>query len=200
MRWVEANPSSVVSLYQIYTMLSGQQIRPGDAYTLFKNSPASLAENNIYKHLSEVLRVEKITEVGKKAPVFSQADSLGKTVSVEDFKGKYLLVDFWASWCKPCRKENPNLVNAYTRFKSKGLEILGVSLDNNKAAWLKSIKEDGLTWVQVSDLKGWRNAVAVQYGVNSIPFNMLLDANGVIVAKNLGGDELEYRLAEILGQ
>ena len=137
------------------------------------------------------------TAIGRAAPDFSQADADGKPISLESLRGKFVLVDFWASWCGPCRQENPNLVKTYERFRDK-LVILGVSLDQKRDPWLKAIQDDRLTWLHVSDLKGWGNAVAVQYGVNSIPANYLLDPTGKIVAKGLRGPELEARLAELI--
>ena len=135
--------------------------------------------------------------VGKKAPLFSQADPDGKMISLESFRGKYVLIDFWASWCGPCRQENPNVVRTYEKYKAKGFDILGVSLDNNKARWLKAIEDDQLTWTQVSDLKYWKNEVAVQYGVQSIPANFLLDKEGKIIAKGLRGAALDATLDKI---
>jgi peroxiredoxin len=144
-------------------------------------------------------RLEKLN-IGKVAPAFSQTDPNGEPISLESFRGKYVLIDFWASWCRPCREENPNVVRTYEKFKGKNFEILGVSLDNNKSRWLEAIKEDQLTWAQVSDLKYWRNAVAVQYGVQSIPANFLIDRQGKIVAKGLRGPALEATLERLLSQ
>ena len=133
-----------------------------------------------------------------KATDFTQPDVNGQPVSLSQFKGKYVLVDFWASWCQPCRKENPNIVKNYNQFKDKNFTILGVSLDQNKDAWLKAIQQDGLTWTHVSDLKFWSNEAAALYGVQSIPYNVLVDPQGNIVAENLHGQELEQTLSKVL--
>jgi peroxiredoxin len=138
------------------------------------------------------------TSTGMPAKDFSQPDVNGKMVSLSSMRGKYVLIDFWASWCGPCRGENPNVVAAYNKFKNKNFTILGVSLDDNKDKWLKAVEQDGLTWTQVSDLKGWENAAAQDYGVRGIPANFLVDPNGNIVAANLRGPALEAKLQEIL--
>lgn len=157
------------------------------------------AASSVYtKLINERLALLKSTEVGVKAPEFSQNDTSGNPISLSEFKGKYVLIDFWASWCGPCRAENPNVVAAYKKFNKKGFEIFGVSLDENKAKWIDAIHQDKLTWKQVSDLKGWGNEVAKMYGVNSIPHSILLDKEGTIVAKNLRGDELHKKIAEVL--
>jgi thiol-disulfide isomerase/thioredoxin len=131
---------------------------------------------------------------------FRQADPQGNVVQFSALQGQYVLLDFWASWCPPCRKENPVLVQAYHRYKNKKFTILSVSLDHNRAAWLKAVQADGLTWRQVSDLKGWDNAAAASYHIEALPQNYLLDPAGHVVGQNLRGPALEQRLAQLLGK
>lgn len=158
--------------------------------------PAAL--KSVYgKQLTQYRTIAARTAIGA-IPAFTQADTSGKPVSLQSFRGKYVLVDFWASWCGPCRKENPFLVAAYKKYHAKGFEVLGVSLDDKKDRWLKAIAADGLPWQQVSDLKGWKNDLAVRYGIRSIPTNFLVDREGRIIAKNLRGKALEEKLAELL--
>lgn len=180
-------------------------------YANFQNNPPVAELEALYQSLDPELRASKFgkvalerldrmrgTNVGYPALDFTQNDVNDKPVKLSSYKGKYVLVDFWASWCGPCRAENPNVVEAYNTYKNKGFDILGVSLDNTKDKWLKAIEKDNLTWTHVSDLKGWSNEVAVKYGIQSIPANLLLDKEGKIIAKNLRGEELKARLEELL--
>ena len=138
--------------------------------------------------------------VGKTAPEISLPDVNGKEIKLSSYRGKYVLVDFWASWCKPCRHENPVVVNAYQKYKAKNFDILGVSLDDKKENWVEAIKEDNLTWTHVSDLQGWSSAVVPVYnfGQVGIPYNVLLDPEGKVIAERLRGADLEAKLAEVL--
>jgi thiol-disulfide isomerase/thioredoxin len=148
---------------------------------------------------AEMARLSNLIPVGSEAPDFSQPDPGGKTISLSSLRGKVVLVDFWASWCKPCRMENPNVKRVYEKYHGKGFEILGVSLDRDKDAWVNAIRQDGLPWLHVSDLGFWNNAAAQQYGISSIPFTVLVGKDGKVIDKNLRGPALEAKLAELFG-
>lgn len=196
--YLQANPSSPIAMYAL-RQYAGYQLDPAVAEPLFLKLPAATRSGYAGKSFAQQLDIAKKTSIGKVAMDFSQADSSGNMVSLSSFRGQYVLVDFWASWCGPCRRENPNIVKAFNQYKDKNFTILGVSLDrpNDRAKWIKAIHADNLTWHHVSDLKWWDNAVAKQYGIQSIPANFLIDPQGKILARNLHGEELEKKLAEI---
>ncbi|RYY68679.1 MAG: redoxin domain-containing protein [Chitinophagaceae bacterium] len=201
--FIKNHPDSYASLLNLKAM-AGPSPEGPEIEGQFNALSKRLRESPSGKAFKETLDKAKLnpTAIGAVAPDFSQADVNGKQIKLSSFKGKYVLIDFWASWCGPCRQENPNVVKAYNKYKDKNFTILGVSLDkeSGKGAWLDAIKSDGLTWTQVSDLKAWQNEAAVLYSVKGIPQNFLIDPAGKIVAKNLRGDTLEEKLAELLGK
>jgi peroxiredoxin len=152
---------------------------------------------NLAAQLDKRIKIQTQFSEGRVAPDFTQLTPEGEEFSLSDLRGKYVLIDFWASWCGPCRRENPNVVRLYNQYKDKGFDILGVSLDRDKGRWLAAIEKDQLTWNHISDLKGWSNAVAKQYSITSIPRTILIDPEGKIVAKDLRGASLEAKLQEL---
>lgn len=196
--FVKDNSNNVLGPY-----LTQRHLYPFEADRLAPliNGFSEETQSSVYvTELKKRLTILQNVAVGVPAPNFSQKTPEGKMVSLNTLKGKYLLIDFWASWCPPCRVENPNLVTLYDKYHDKGFDILGVSFDRKQDRWEKAIKDDNLKWTQISDLKGWSNDAGKLYGVRSIPQNVLLDPNGVIIAKNLFGEKLEETIAEVIPQ
>lgn len=167
---------------------------------LDKKYAKSMAGFKHYDFLHAMVSSSLATAIGHELADINLPDPDGNMIKLSSMRGKYVLVDFWASWCKPCRMENPNVVKAYKKYHNKGFEILGVSLDENAMRWKNAIQADQLDWKHVSELKGWQSEVCRTFNINSIPFSILLDKNGVIIATNLRGEALEQKLKEVLGE
>lgn len=194
--FVASHPNSYVSWH----ILTGKSIisDPKAFQAQFNGMNERFRNSEEGKKLGDKISRSFKTSMGAVAPEFAQNNLEGNPVALSSLRGKYVLIDFWASWCGPCRAENPNVKAAYAKFKDKNFEILAVSLDNKKDAWVQAIEKDGLPWLHVSDLQGWKNVVAEQYDVKAIPQNWLIDPNGVIIGQNMRGKELEEKLAAVL--
>lgn len=196
-QFVKEKPASPVSPFLIYVTspVSGDI----NAIEARYNKLSASAKEGFYgNEVQKIIASSKVGSVGTQAVDFVQNDTANVPVSLSSFKGKYVLVDFWASWCGPCRHENPAVVTAYNQYKNKNFTVLGVSLDRDRNKWLEAIKADDLTWTHVSDLKFWQNAVAQLYRIGSIPANMLIDPNGKIIARDLRGEALQAQLKQLL--
>jgi peroxiredoxin len=195
-QYAKYHPSSVASAMFVYLLQDKLPVEELERlYTALHDEVKGL---DILSRLPERIAAKKNTIVGKPAPSFTMVDTEGKPVSFSSFKGKYVLLEFWASWCVPCRKDNPHLVKAYQQFKDKNFTIISVSLDDKGEKWKEAIQKDGLTWVHISDLSGMNNPVAKLYGVQPIPDNFLIDPSGTIIARGLRGEELEKKLKETI--
>ncbi|MNX35334.1 Peroxiredoxin [Pedobacter sp. ok626] len=196
--YIEKNPNQHMAL-MAFSSLLGPEFDVLAMEKIFLSLNENIRTSYLGKQVGAKIATAKKTLEGVEAADFAQPDVDGKMVKLSDYRGKYVLIDFWASWCAPCRRENPNLVKAYDQYKSKGFEILGVSMDkaSDKAKWLKAIEDDKLTWKQVADLKGWDNEAGMLYEVKAIPMNFLINPEGKIIAKYLRGEELSKKLEEI---
>ena len=200
------NPNSIVAVMALTDLIRLRAIQAKEAQEMYLGISESLKSTRLGKQLEMLvnnavaLSQQKKIDVGDKAENFSAPTPTGRELSLNEARGKVTIIDFWASWCKPCRMENPNVVKVYNKYHEKGLNIIGVSLDKKKEAWLKAIQDDNLQWSHVSNLQFWQEPIAQAYGVRSIPATFILDEDGNVIAKNLRGPALEEKIAELLGE
>jgi len=196
LNFIKTHPSSYISTRELLQMTNNESL--AESRKLYAALDPKIQKSTQGKEVADRIALLSKIETGRQALPFTQTTVDGKAVTLADFHGKYVLLEFWASWCGPCRAENPNLRKQYQLYKDKGLEIVGVSLDHDKDAWVKAIEKDQLPWVHLSDLKGWKNEVSTSYGIMGVPANFLIDPQGKIVAQNLRGEALNKKLQEIL--
>ena len=195
--FIVAHPHSYKALEEFAAVELRKGFNADQAEMLFSKFDEDLQNTDTGKLIAEKIAIGKRTAIGQEAMDFTQTRLDGEAFKLSSLRGKYVLIDFWAAWCKPCRAENPNVVKAYNKYKDQNFEIVGVSLDASKKQWENAVEKDGLPWIHVSDLKYWKNEVAVQYDINSVPANLLIDPDGIIIAKNLRGEALTERLSQL---
>jgi len=201
-QFVKENSNSLFSVLLLSELINRKDISAFEAAYIANNFSPKVSSTPSGKALINLIVSKKNADVGGEAPAFSAPNPAGKTVALKDVLGTYTIIDFWASWCKPCRRENPNVVRVYNKYHDKGLNIISVSLDKagQKDHWLKAIETDKMNWHHVSNLQGWNEPIAKMYNVRSIPATFLLDENGNIIAKNLRGNALDAKIASLLGE
>ena len=200
-QFASENPNSLFAVLLLTEMVSRKDISVAEASTIANKLSPKVAATTSATSLKSMISNMRKADVGSEAPNFSAPTPDGKMLSLNEVLGKYTIIDFWASWCKPCRRENPNVVKVYNQYHEKGLNIISVSLDKagQESRWLKAIKDDDMNWHHVSNLKGWNDPIAKTYSVRSIPATFLLDEKGRIIAKNLRGNALDVKIASLLG-
>jgi peroxiredoxin len=194
---IQNNTNSYLGLLLLYQQTLTKKLGLNESATLFDKMSPRLKISKLGLLINTILSNANLIKLGKLAPNFTLNNTEGLPVTLSNFKAKYVLLEFWSSWCGPCRSDNPYLVQIYNKFKDKGFEILGIALDNNKETWKGAIKKDNLPWIQLSDLKGWRSDVSAMYQIGSVPSNFLLDPEGRVIANHLGLDVLEEKLTQL---
>lgn len=195
--FLKSNPNSIFGIIVLSGMVDAKEINSNEALKYLNDVESGLAQVTQVDQLKAKLEKMKKADIGAKAPEFSGPTPEGETLALTDVLGKYTIIDFWASWCVPCRKENPNIVKAYEKYHDKGLNIIGVSLDRDRNSWLKAIEDDRLDWYQISHLQFWNDPIIGDYNVRSIPAAFLLDEKGVIIDKDVRGEALQVKLASL---
>jgi len=200
-QFVSYNPNSLFAVLLLTEMVSRKEVSAAEAKAILDNLSPKVAASSSATKLKSLINNMKKADVGSEAPNFTAPQPNGEMLALNDVLGKYTIIDFWASWCKPCRRENPNVVRVYNEYHEKGLNIISVSLDKagQENRWIKAINDDQMDWYHVSNLKGWNDPIAKTYNVRSIPATFLLDEKGNIIAKNLRGSALDAKIASLLG-
>ena len=201
-QFVEENGNSIFTLIVLSELIQRKEITGDEARAIVAQTDEAVLNTNVGNTLKLALESLKVVEIGGIAPNFQAPNPDGEMLALNDLKGEYTLIDFWASWCKPCRIEHPNIINVYNKYHDQGFNIVSVSLDqpNGRDRWIKAIEDDGLLWPQMSNLQFWQDPIARTYNVHAIPASFLLDKNGTIIAKNLRGPQLEAKIASLFSE